>query len=45
MKYIAMLGGLIIVVLGGAFVYIAVSDVDVPQTTVTKEVSTGDLSR
>lgn len=43
MKIFGVLGGLIILLIVGAFGYIAISDVHVNQTTITKDVSTENL--
>jgi hypothetical protein len=45
MKIFATLGLLVILLIVGAFIYIAVSDVPVTQTTITKEVPAGDLTK
>lgn len=43
MKIFGVMGGLIILLIVGSFGYIAISDVHVEQTTITKDVSTENL--
>jgi len=45
MKIFGILGGLLVLVIVGAFAFIAFTDVNVPQTTVTKEISTENLAQ
>jgi hypothetical protein len=43
MKIFGVMGGLIILLIVGAFGYIAVSDVRVEQSTITKDIPTDNL--
>lgn len=43
MKIFGVMGGILIVLIVGAFGYIALSDVQVEQTTITKDVPTESL--
>lgn len=43
MKIFGVLGGLVILLIVGAFGFIAFSDVHIEQTTITKDISTDNL--
>ncbi len=45
MKIFAVLSGVILLVIVGAFTYIAVSDVAITPSMVTKDISTSDLMK
>lgn len=45
MKIFATLGLLVALLIVGAFIYIAVSDAPVAQTTITKEVPAGGVTK
>jgi hypothetical protein len=45
MKIFGILGGLLLLFIAGAFGYIALTDVPVAQTIVTKDIPAGSLSK
>ena len=45
MKFFGLLGGLLILFIVGAFGYIALTDVPVAQTIVTKDIPTDSLTK